>query len=368
MPPEQSTDQHVNEDRLRQFLRQSKLGMLSTDCEPTGRILETNRAFCSMLGYQPNDLIGIEMSTILHPDDREQESLLFTELVNAERQTFHVEQRFLHKSGRAIWARVTCTIVPAKSHPPGHRFSIIEDVSQRKAVEQRLTAEQRLLRQLLDLQDRERRLVACEIHDGFTQDVVAAHMMLQALQNGYQQREQEVPEELNQALEFLERATNEARRLIDELRPMILDEMGIVESLHSLVSQERERSSTVIDFVHRVPFSRLPPLLEGTIFRIAQESLTNIRRHSQALRAEVRLTQVDDRNLILEIRDDGIGFEPAQVPPDRGGLSGIHERARLFGGGATLESTLGKGTRITVKMPVELPDRTPGDPNVRWTV
>ena len=368
MPPEQSTDQNASEDRLRQFLRQSKIGMLSTDCEPSSRILETNRAFCGMLGYQVNDLIGIEVATILHPEDQAQERQLFAELVSSKRQTFHVEQRFLHKSGRAIWTRVTCTIVPATSHPVGHCFSIIEDVSQRKAVEQRLNAEQRLLRQLLDLQDRERRLVACEIHDGFTQDVVAAHMMLQALQNGYHTRQQEIPAELKQALEFLERATNEARRLMDELRPMILDEMGIVESLHSLVSQERERSSTTFEFVHRAPFSRLPPLLEGTLFRIAQESLTNIRRHSQASSAELRLTQVDERNLILEIHDDGIGFDPAQVPHDRGGLSGIHERARLFGGGATIESTVGKGTRITVKMPVELPDRTPGDPHVRWTV
>ena len=368
MPPEQSTDQHASEDRLRQFLRQSKLGMLSTDCEPARRILETNRAFCGMLGYQVNDLIGIEVATILHPEDQERERQLFAELVSSKRQTFHVEQRFLHKSGRAVWTRVTCTIVPATSHPVGHCFSIIEDVSQRKAVEQRLNAEQRLLRQLLDLQDRERRLVACEIHDGFTQDVVAAHMMLQALQNGYHTRGQEIPVELNQALEFLGRATNEARRLMDELRPMILDEMGIVESLHSLVSQERERSSTTVEFVHRVPFSSLPPLLEGTLFRIAQESLTNIRRHSQASSAELRLTQVDERNLILEIHDDGIGFDPAQVPHDRGGLSGIHERARLFGGGATIESAVGKGTRITVKMPVELPDRTSGDPHVRWTV
>ena len=358
----------ADDDRLRHFLRQSKLGMLSTNCEPASRILETNRSFSNMLGYHPNDLIGVEMLELLHPDDRQQESLLFADLTTGKRQTFRVEQRFLHRGGSAIWTRVTCTIVPADSHRLGHRFSIIEDVSQRKAVEQRLTAEQRLLRQLLDLQDRERRLVACEIHDGFTQDVVAAHMMLQAMSNSYKQNDQQTPEELEQALDFLERATNEARRLIDELRPMMLDEMGIVESLHSLVAQERERGSAVIEFVHRVPFSRLPPLLEGTIFRIAQESLNNIRRHSRTPRAEVRLTQVDNRNMVLEIQDYGIGFEIDSVPHDRGGLSGIHERARLFGGGATIESTPGEGTRITVKLPIELPDRTLGDPNVRWTV
>ena len=104
-------------------------------------------------------------------------------------------------------------------------------------------------------------------------------------------------------------------------------------------------------FRYDVKFVRLPPLLEGALFRIVQESLTNACRHSQATRVDIELTQQDDR-VLLTIRDNGIGFDRSAVPDDRFGLRGLIERARLFGGRSQIRSEPGTGTEIWADLPI----------------
>ena len=101
-------------------------------------------------------------------------------------------------------------------------------------------------------------------------------------------------------------------------------------------------------------FERLEPLLEATIYRIVQQAINNIQRHSRAERAEIRLTQQGDW-IHLEIQDWGIGFDPSSVSEDRFGLQGIRERARLMRGRAVIDSAPGKGTQINVDLPVAYP-------------
>lgn len=97
--------------------------------------------------------------------------------------------------------------------------------------------------------------------------------------------------------------------------------------------------------------------------------MSNARRHGAATRAEIRLTQIGEKCLVLEIQDNGVGFDLDTVPSDRYGLAGIRERAQLFGGGATIESGPDKGTRITVKLSLDvLPDpSTSSQTNVAWS-
>lgn len=139
--------------------------------------------------------------------------------------------------------------------------------------------------------------------------------------------------------------------MISELRPPILDEQGMIGSLEYLVAEQLQKSGCRIRFHHDVTFDRLSPLLEQAMFRIVQEALNNVIRHSSAEEAEVNLSQSGQR-IRIEIRDRGVGFDLAGVPADRFGLRGITERARLFGGTATIDSRPGKGTRIVVEVPI----------------
>jgi signal transduction histidine kinase len=204
---------------------------------------------------------------------------------------------------------------------------------------------------LLELQDRERRWIACEIHDGFVQSATAALMSLQALRNVQQQETDKSSQTLDKAIGWLRGSIDEARRMIGGLRPPLLDECGVLPAIEHLVSQIHEPGHTEIIVHSDSDFNRLTSQLDHTIYRIVQESLTNAVRHSNGHRVEVRLTR-NDSHIRVEVEDWGIGFDPKTVKGSRFGLTGIRERAVLLGGSATIDTTPGKGTRITVELPI----------------
>jgi signal transduction histidine kinase len=203
--------------------------------------------------------------------------------------------------------------------------------------------------ELLRSHERERQLIAYEIHDGLVQDVTGAQMHLEALLGNLHLAEGRIREEIALALDLVRKAVVEARGLIRGLRPPALDEWGLAAGITCLLD-DQPADGPEIEFVNNIPLDRLEPLLEGTIYRIVQEAITNVRRHSKSDRAMVRLVRSEDR-IHLEIRDWGVGFNPAKAGRSRFGLEGIRERARLLHGWASIESAPGQGTRILVDLP-----------------
>jgi PAS domain S-box-containing protein len=245
------------------------------------------------------------------------------------------------------------TLAPVLDADGCVRWIIAEghDITDRKRAEQRLIAEERLTRKLLDLQERERQLLAYEIHDGFVQYVVGAHMWALALGEELKSHDSPFQDHAETIRALLDKAIAEGRRMIGELRPLIIDEQGIVAAIEYLIAEEGGKGEFELQFVRQGELDPLPPLLKGTVFRIVQEAVSNSKRHSQSNKADIRLTRADGR-LLLEVSDQGVGFEPASVPDDRFGLRGIQERARLFGGNAKITSSPGRGTRIRVELPI----------------
>jgi PAS domain S-box-containing protein len=234
--------------------------------------------------------------------------------------------------------------------------AVFRDITERRLAHEQLQAEQRLLQQMLLAHERDRQLLAYEIHDGFVQDVTGARLHLEAY---YQQRERNparADEEFQRVLRLLRTTIDDARRAISGLRPPILDEQGIVAAIEYLINEQTGAGPLQVEFRHRIDAKHMNSLLEGTIYRMVQEALNNIRRHSGAERAEVTLTQEGHR-LSLEVRDYGAGFDASQVVENRFGLEGIRERARLLRGKARVESVPGKGTRVFVELPVTYPLR-----------
>jgi len=229
--------------------------------------------------------------------------------------------------------------------------AIFHDITERKQAIAAIEAEQSRMRQLLLVHERYTRLIAYEIHDGLVQDVTGALMHLEAIRQKQPPTAGAVANEFDLCLRLLRDSIDEARRLISGLRPPIIDEQGLVASLQNLVSEQMARSDIDIEFACDVHFEKLEHLLETTLFRVAQEALTNIGRHSHARRAAVRLSQHDDR-VQLEIRDWGIGFEPERTTDHRFGIYGITERARILRGEARIESAPGEGTRVFVDLPI----------------
>lgn len=223
-----------------------------------------------------------------------------------------------------------------------------ENIRPLKTSEQALTHERNMLRRLLEIQERERQLVSYEIHDGLAQYLAGALMHFQAHEHA--QGDRPPPPEFAEGMRLLQAATGEARRLIGGLRPPALDELGLVEAIESLVAEARAAGLRVT-FTQRLPAVRLPPQHETIVFRIVQEALANVRRHAAAAAVDVTIERADDR-ILVRIRDDGKGFDPAGVPEDRFGLEGIRQRCRLLGGEPRITSAPGVGTTIEASLPI----------------
>jgi signal transduction histidine kinase len=226
-----------------------------------------------------------------------------------------------------------------------------EDVLPLKRSERLLREERTMLRQHLELEAQERQLVSYEIHDGLAQYLAGALMHLQSLE-----RRAVIPgnADLHEALRLLRRATDEARRLIGGLRPPTRDDHGLVGAIEALVAEARTDVPEVV-FEHPPAVARIAAPLEAALYRIIQESLSNVRKHAAARHVRVTLEQTPER-IRADVWDDGTGFDPSQSTTGRFGLEGIRRRAALLGGDARIESSPGRGTRIHVDLPIA-PDR-----------
>ncbi len=197
-------------------------------------------------------------------------------------------------------------------------------------------------------------MISYEIHDGLAQYLAGALMQLETVGHAIRSSDfagsRNFLDAFEEGLRLVRAATAESRRLINGLRPPMLDELGIVEAIESLVAEAKADIPSV-HYVGPTKLARLDANVETAIFRIVQESLTNSRKHAKARSAKVMLELRGENDVAAIVEDDGIGFDATDVPEGCFGLEGIRQRARLFGREATIESAPGRGTRIEAVLP-----------------
>lgn len=251
----------------------------------------------------------------------------------------------------------SCRLVPlVEKTVATHVMIICTDVTEERRANEAVRKEQDLLRQLIELHERDRKVLAFELHDGFAQQLTGAMMSLEAAARLAASTPEKALAPMGSAMSLLRESIEESRRLVSGLRPPVLDEFGIVAAVEHLVSLNHCEEQLGIEFVSRGRARRLASPLENAIFRIVQETLTNIRRHSRSRKATVELRLEDDL-VSLEVRDWGVGFEPDSVREACFGLRGIRERVRLLGGCAEIVSRPGDGTIVRVSLPMVEPRR-----------
>jgi signal transduction histidine kinase len=209
-------------------------------------------------------------------------------------------------------------------------------------------------RQRLAAAEGERKRWARELHDETLQSLSALRIGLSSA--GRSERPDALPRAVGQAVDQLEEAIANLRALITDLRPAALDELGVQAALEGLAERSLRHGLDVdvsIDLAYGQgrQASRHAPELETAIYRIVQEALTNASKHGAAQRAIVEIGE-QDATVQLSVRDDGAGFDP-DAETDGFGLLGMRERVELLGGRLSLDSTLGRGTTITVSIPVQ---------------
>lgn len=298
-------------------------------------------------GLSPRDLAGKSGFGFMIP---EHQPLCQQSLDEALRtgQVQHVEVADVF----GLWW--SCRVVPMIDAPEIRNAMVIcTDVTQRRQSERAIRQEQDLLRRLLELHERDRQLLAFELHDGFAQLLAGAMFNLQAFRQSHRRKPKAAWSMFDTALRLVSQSLEEARRLVAGLCPTDLEQFGIVPAVENMISQRNEAGGPKVEFVCRGRLPRLPRPLENAVFRIAQESVANACRHSRSDRVRVELSR-DEQEVGILVEDWGVGFDPQHVGESCFGLRGIRERTRLFGGSMTLDTAPGKGTRILVKLPLSL--------------
>jgi PAS domain S-box-containing protein len=345
------TKANENLDIFRKFAEASGEGFGMTDFD--GYISYANPTACRLFGAEkPEDALGKNVSAY-YPKEYVQRRK--TEMLPAllREGHWHIELTLLPRQGKPIQILQSTFLIRDESGNPFRIAAVISDITKRKQAEEALRREHRTLRHLLQSSDHERQTIAYEIHDGLAQYLAGAIMQFDAFNNLKEAKPKQAADAYHAAMTMLRQGHFEARRLISGVRPPILDEQGVVAAVDHLVNEERRKKGPRIEYLSRVEFERLAPIMENAVYRIAQEALTNACRHSKSKKIKVELVQRGDQ-LRIEVQDQGVGFKLEDVEEGQFGLAGIRERARLLGGQTTIESEPGKGTRIAVELPIVL--------------
>ncbi len=376
-------DLRESEGKYRLLLEQASDGIHTYDLR--GNFIETNLRLCEMLGYTREELLRLNVKDIIPPEDLARAPLRFDELRAG--RTLITERRLLRKDGTLLPVEISGRMVQ-----DGVLQSIIRDISERKGAErelheaydelerrvkartaelaranatlkeenaERLRAEEgrkELLRRLVSAQEEERRRISRELHDQMGQQLAALMMGLKALDADSHGR-QSALRTLRQLQELTDELAREVHTLAWGLRPPALDDLGLHTALSNYVEEWAERSRVPVDF-HSAGFDggRLPLSHETALYRIAQEALTNVFKHSGADRVSFILERRGDHVLVV-VEDNGKGFD-VEAPPVTSakcrklGLLGMRERAAMLGGTLDVESAHGAGTTVFVRIPV----------------
>lgn len=228
----------------------------------------------------------------------------------------------------------------------------IENARLHRGLADREEALGRFAEQMVALQEAERRRLAGEIHDGIGQRIVSLSFHLSAAGDLVGSDAELAAEQIDKARRLAAEALDEVRSAMAGLRPPVLDDLGLGASLSSLA---HDCPGLVLDVDVQALSRPLPEHAETAIYRIAQEALQNVLKHAEASRARIELRERRD-GVLLEISDDGVGFDPQRMPDTRGpsghGLSGMRQRAELLGGWLEIDTAVGAGTTLRLGVPL----------------
>jgi PAS domain S-box-containing protein len=246
----------------------------------------------------------------------------------------------------------------------GTRFFtvILRDVTQRVKAEEALRRSREEIRELAvaanSAREQEKSRIARELHDELGQSLTALKLDVAWLRERLAESPDPVREKLMSMQVVLDGTVAATRRISADLRPLVLDDLGLPAAAEWLVQSFGQRTGIACELVMGQGNLDLRDPLATTVFRVLQESLTNAAKHSQATQIEVVLEREGDE-VVLTVEDNGKGFA-ADAPPPRGsfGLLGLRERATLVAGTVTVESRPGKGTRVELRVPVAREEET----------
>ena len=322
-----------------------------------GRVTFANQALADICGYTVKELLLLtveQLAAFVHAEDRGRMLAHISERL-AGREAHPIQRyRLIHKSGDVRWVETQSVRVDHEG-APAVQVSY-KDVSAERAAEEQLELTHLKMRNLaahlLRAREEERRKVAQEVHDELGQMLVALKMDLHWLAKRLGGNTASLREKVRGTIELGEQAISTVQRIASDLRPRMLDDLGLEPALDWLCADFMRRTKITCKVTRDIPAGALGGNAATALYRFTQEALANVGRHSHADHAAVRLF-VADGMLNLQIEDDGIGITPQQAAaPDSYGLIGLRERVEELGGSLSINGEPGFGTILLARIPL----------------
>ena len=321
-----------------------------------GRPLVVNPALCSMLGFSEEEMRNKHCVQFSPPEDAKRDWALFEQLRAGSIDHYHLEKRFFRKDGTLIWGRLSISLLNDRARSSPLVVAMVEDITEKKTAEEKLQQSelnlQNLAGRLIQAQEDERHRVGRELHDDIAQRLALHEIDLENLRDSLaaagQHSQAQLVSELHLKVDELSRDVHDLSR---DLHASRLQFLGLPLALRELCEKISVQQRIPINLhIAELP-GAMPADLALCIYRIAQEALNNVVKHSRTHEALIELTCSED-TIVLKVTDFGVGFDPS-APRAGIGFASMRERLRVFGGELFAESIPGNRTEIVARVKIE---------------
>jgi PAS domain S-box-containing protein len=320
------------------------------------RYLAVNSAYLEILGMPEHAVLGKTPDEIWPPEISEVYLRTDRAVLKSGRRRRYEEMR-PDPSGTLRCFETIKSPIRDKAGRIIGTVGISRDISERKAAESEVIKSRAQLRELSNylqsVREAERARISRELHDELGQTLTALKMELGWLKDRLPAEPATLRTRVDRLVQIVDHSVTDLQRIASDLRPMILDELGLVSAIQWLTQSFSERSPLAIELSFERTDAVYSKDVSTAAFRIVQEALTNIVRHSGAASARI-VARHSGNELQLDISDDGCGMDVARSRGEHLGLIGMSERAHMLGGSMRIDSTPGCGTRISVRLPLSM--------------
>lgn len=342
----------MSEKDFRSIFENANTGMVAAD--KTGNMRYFNEAFRAMLGYESETLCGMHFTEFSFGDDIPGEMLLFEEILKKQRDKYRLEKRFVTCDGRILWVDLYVSSQRGIDGEIVGFIAVVSDITERKEFALALAESRQKLRTLASHQEQllelERKHIAREVHDELGQLLTALKMDVSLIRLRFSDNAA-LMEKTEDMRVLVERTIGVVRQVASNLRPAALD-FGLVPALEWLCEDFSQRGATNCRLENGGLEIALIDTQSTAVFRVVQESLTNVARHAQASEVVISL-QADYCLLKVVVADNGRGFDMSAIGKSSGfGLFGMRERMLALDGTLSIVSAPDLGTTVTIELPL----------------
>ncbi|NQY68085.1 MAG: PAS domain-containing sensor histidine kinase [Flavobacteriales bacterium] len=310
-------------------------------------LVYANDIYFNLTNTVLGDIESAKYLDVIHPNDIDNVLSTWKTKMEISPYEFDMTYRLKLIDGKVIWVNVKSRMILDNGELLGF-IDIVQDKSEEKNYEEKILTE------IMESEDMERRRFANELHDGLGQNLTAAFLNLETIRDKVSSLDIEAVEKFNTGVNFISEAINETRSIAHNIMPKAIDDFGFTITVEGMIEGLKEVSTIVFTFYHNLGESRISAATEFNLYRITQEAINNILKHSEAKQATIQLIK-HETNVILTIEDDGVGFNKEKIGKGSMdfGINSMINRANSIMASINIDSHVNQGTTLTIEAPIQ---------------